>query len=238
MKISVWILSLLSINVLANECTIDEHFISANYEITANENENTRLKNANKDANKDAMLFEFHRQGNKVLQYFPKKGVSQVWSMNNDRISLIRAFDEYRHAIEYQPSELKQNTWHRIYQPLPVPNFTQWKMTSEQGTGCLLEQHYTGNELGAAYHIIWLPHLALVKRLEVKSARGSKEWMLSHFESNSLHATHLFSMINEYASTDYADIGDNESIPFLARMINQGFSPMDNKSKTVHHHSH
>lgn len=234
MKISVWILSLFSINLMANECTIDKHFISANYEVTVNKNENV----LEKSTDNDMTLFEFHRQKNKVLQHYPKRGISQVWSMNNDRISLLRAFDEYRHAIEYQPSELKQNVWHRIYQPLPVPNFTQLKKTSEQGSGCLFELHYTGNVSGAAYTVIWLPELELVKRLEVKTARGSKAWVLSHFESSSLQAKRLFSMINEYASTDYADIGDNESIPFLARMINQGFSHSDNQSKIAHHHTH
>ena len=48
-----------------------------------------------------------------------------------------------------------------------------------------------------------------------------------------------FSVWQAYQTTDYADVGDYESNPILAKMIRVGFSgPQESKQLKLHHGAH
>lgn len=232
MKVIVLFLSLFSFYSFAQECTNGADFISAQYEISRNGVlKNNTLKNKN-----SSTLFEFHRKGNRVLQRFSHTEFTNVWTQGaRERISLLRAFDEYQHAIEYQPNELSRKpNWQKIYQPVPVPNIEKMELVSQVAKGCELAEQYQLKSNGSEYQVTWLPKLKLVSYFQRKNSTVNNEWRLKSYQTNSDRSALLFTRYANFNSTDYADIGDNESIPFLAKMISQGFlSPQD-----ASHHQH
>jgi len=100
MKIFFVLLWLVSINISANECDISADTLSAYYQLShqASKGEQRKLP--------EPQLFQLHRDNYRVLQRNVSKGINDIWSQYGGRLSLTRAFDEYQHAIEYQPNEL------------------------------------------------------------------------------------------------------------------------------------
>ena len=236
MKIIIFLLSLFSFHGFAQECSSKANFISAEYEVYSNE----VFKKPKLNDNRASISFEFHRNSNRVLQRFSDVGFSNIWRQgSHGRISLLRSFDKYQHAIEYQPNELNHKpNWSSIYQPVPVPNIEKMELIAQTGTGCELTQQYQLKSNGIEYHLIWLPKLALVRYFQIKSSKVNKEWQLSSYQINSQRSASLFTQHANYHSTDYADIGDNESMPFLGKMISQGFSTEQSTSQNPHRRQH
>ncbi len=60
---------------------------------------------------------------------------------------------------------------------------------------------------------------------ELTITQGDKKshWKLQKIERNQDVINQFFAQRANYQSTDFADIGDNESDPFLIKMINLGF---------------
>lgn len=234
MKVIIIFLLLFSFHSFAQECTNEAEFISAQYEIS----EIVPVKGNSLKDNLSSTLLEFHRQGNRVLQRFSDVGFSNIWRQGaHGRISLLRAFDKYQHAIEYQPNELNHKpNWSSIYQPVPVPNIEEMELIAQTGRGCELIQQYQLKNNATEYRVTWLPKLALVSYFQIKSNKINKEWRLNSYQISSERSTALFTQYDNYRSTDYADIGDNESMPFLAKMINQGFSSTQSTSPKPHRH--
>ncbi|WP_085300320.1 hypothetical protein [Cognaticolwellia mytili] len=236
MKVIIIFLLLFSFHSFAQECTNEAKFISAQYEIS----EMVPVKGNSLKGNLSSTLLEFHRQGNRVLQRFSDVGFSNIWRQGaHGRISLLRAFDEYQHAIEYQPSELSYKpNWQSIYQPISIPALNEMVLLSQTGKGCELKQYYQLQTDSAEYRVTWLPKLALVSYFQIQSNTINKEWQLSSHQVSSERSTLLFREYDNYRSTDYADIGDNEAMPFLAKMINQGFSSAQVVNRQQHSHQH
>lgn len=236
MKIVLFFLSLFSINSFAKECQLAANSLSAQYQVTkqvspaANELEPTHTSD----------IIELHRNEKRVIQRFDHAGVSHVWSkMHNNRISLVRVFEQYQHAIEYQPNELNQKpNWDHINQLLPVPNISNMELVAKAGGGCQLTEKYRLTSGGKSYQLSWLPALALVSYFEIKTSKVTKQWKLISFEESSARSASLYTQYMNYSSTDYADIGDNESNPFLAKMIHQGFMASKPVSTELHSHHH
>ncbi len=74
-----------------------------------------------------------------------------------------------------------------------------------------------------------------MKFFELKSASLTRQWSLTNYQGTVEQIAALFTQYSRYQSTDYADVGDNESTPFLAAMINQGFSVSQN-TQALHTH--
>jgi len=219
MKIIVALLFTLSLSANAKECEVSADVISAYYQLdtqtTYNESKQPPVQ----------QLFELHRNNNQILQRNVSKGVNDIWSLHANRLSLSRAFDKYQHIIDYQPNELRyQPQWQDVFQLVAIPALNQLQLVEQKGTGCLLEQHYVLKDQHRGYQLVWLPNLRLVKSLKLQSAQLTRQWQLTKYQHNDEKVSALFKQYETYQTTDYADVGDNESIPFLAKMINQGFS--------------
>ena len=236
MKFIIFFLLLFSFYGFAQECTIKANVISAQYDILSKGS----FKEGDLENRSSSTLFEFHRKGNRVLQEFSQTGFSNVWTRGaHERISLLRAFEKYQHAIEYQPNELSHKpNWQRVYQPVPVPNVTEMELVSQTGKGCELTQQFRMKSNNSEYQVTWLPKLELVSYFQIKNDMINKEWRLKSYQINSERSELLFTRYANFSSTDYADIGDNESIPFLAKMINQGFSSTQVANRQQHSHQH
>lgn len=151
--------------------------------------------------------------------------------MHANRLSLSRAFEKYPYTIEYQSNELRyQPQWQDVFQLIATPELAQMQLVEQKGTGCLLEQHYVLKGKQKEYQLVWLPNLRLVKLFQLKNAKLTRQWQLTKYQHNAKQITALFTQYTSYQSTDYADVGDNEGIPFLATMINQGIFNADAQS--------
>jgi hypothetical protein len=229
MKIIAALLFTLSLTVSANECEISTDVISAYYQLDTQTTHQGLVKPTTQ------RLFELHRNKNQVLQRNVDKGVNDIWSLHANRLSLSRVFDKYQHIIDYQPNELRyQPQWQDVYQLVAIPAFSQMQLVEQKGSGCLLEEHYVlkskelkGNALKGqhqGYQLVWLPNLRLVKSLTLQSGQLTQQWQLTKYQQKDEKMSALFKQYETYQTTDYADVGDNEGIPFLAKMINQGFA--------------
>jgi hypothetical protein len=69
----------------------------------------------------------------------------------------------------------------------------------------------------------WLTHLRLVKTYSEVSSSGKATWTLEGMVSEADEVRKHFATRAGYQTTDYADIGDNESDPFFLKMMNLGF---------------
>ena len=224
MKIIAALLFTLSLSAIAKECEVSADVISAYYQL------DTQTTHHELKQPPVQQLFELHRNNNQILQRNVSKGINDIWSLHANRLSLSRAFDKYQHIIDYQPNELRyQPQWQEVFQLVAIPALNQMQLVEQKGSGCLLEEHYLlkGNTLKGQYHsfqLVWLPNLRLVKSLKLQSAQLTRQWQLTKYQHNDDKMSALFKQYETYQTTDYADVGDNEGIPFLAKMINQGFS--------------
>lgn len=241
MKIIAALLFTLSLNVSASECELSADVISAYYQL------DTQTTHHELKQPPVQQLFELHRNNNQILQRNVSKGINDIWSLHANRLSLSRAFDKYQHIIDYQPNELRyQPQWQDVSQLVAIPALSQMQLVEQKGSGCLLEEHYVlkgkvlkgntlkGKELKGqhqGYQLVWLPNLRLVKSLKLQSAQFTQQWQLTKYQHNDEKMSVLFKQYETYQTTDYADVGDNEGIPFLAKMINQGFSMSPSVSK-------
>lgn len=234
MKIIYLLMLTVSLSSTAKECKISPELLSAYYDF------NQQVSNSTKVKKSPTQLFELHRNSNRVLQRDVNQGVYDIWSYKANRLSLNRAFKQYRHVIEYQPQELGyQPRWHNIFQLVTTPDINAMTLVEQKKSGCQLEQHYVLNTKKSAYQLVWLPKLQLIKFFEITRGKQTRQWALTNYQADTEIITSLFDEYDNYQSTDYADIGDNESIPFLAAMINQGFS-ITQKTQVLHqgNHSH
>jgi hypothetical protein len=248
MKIIAALLFTLSLSASANECEMSADVISAYYQL------DTQTTDYELKQPPVQQLFELHRNNNQILQRNVGKGINDIWSLHANRLSLSRAFDKYQHIIDYQPNELRyQPQWQDVFQLVAIPALNQLQLVEQKGSGCLLEEHYVlkghvlkGNALKGQYHdfqLVWLPNLRLVKSLKLQSAQLTQQWQLTKYQHNDEKMSALFKQYESYQTTDYVDVGDNEGIPFLAQMINQGFSMSTSASRNNavvtnngHHH--
>jgi len=139
-------------------------------------------------------------------------------------VELTRYFDDYQQGIEYQASEIQGNTsWQQI-SDIITPKFIE-KMTLENSrdNACQKEQHYVLNTDKQSISLIWLPAIKLVKKLIISSKTTEYSWQLQQLDSSVEKVKLPFKKWQQYKTTDYADVGDNEDDPFLAKMINLGF---------------
>jgi len=224
MKIIAALLFTLSLSTSANECELSADVISAYYQL------DTQTTHHELKQPPVQQLFELHRNNNQILQRNVSKGINDIWSLHANRLSLSRAFDKYQHILDYQPNELRyQPQWQEVFQLVAIPALNQMQLVEQKGSGCLLEEHYVlKSNVSKGQHqdfqLVWLPNLRLVKSLKLQSAQLTRQWQLTKYQHNDEKISALFKQYETYQTTDYADVGDNEGIPFLAKMINQGFS--------------
>jgi hypothetical protein len=230
----------ISASSAANECKILPKVLSAYYDFNQQKANNVEQQKKEKTTAKKTQLFELHRYNNRVLQRDLSQGVNDIWSHNGNRLSLNRAFEQYQHTIEYQSNELRyQPKWQDIFNLVAIPDLNKMQLVGQKYSGCQLEQHYVHKIKTSEYQLVWLPNLQLVKFFKLKSPSLTRQWSLTNYQGSVEQIAALFTEYSRYQSTDYADVGDNESTPFLAAMINQGFSASQNtRALHTHHEAH
>ena len=194
--------------------------ISAHYQVTSRNS-----AQAGDSTTKQLVLW---RHKNSVAEQFPAKGITEIWERNHSNsIKLNRYFDAYQRGIEYSPSEVKNvnsdNDWSMKTQLVADSLLNKMNISNREGSGCEREETYLLTEKNYTATLVWLPAYRLVKSYHMQRGPLVQEWTLSKKTTDKNDINHFFSKYSDYKTTDYADIGDNESDPFLRKMIRLGF---------------
>lgn len=209
-----------SLNAQAEQqCTVDAQVLKASY--------------SQQQGAQSAQPFDLWRLNQQVAHQSHAQHIAELWQqLPNGQVRPIRYFEKYQRAIEYQPSELKHQgqavNWSQKYQ-LVHPQLLAQDYDTQTGEGCELEQHYTYKKGNQKLSLVWLPELKLVKKLTTSVQHDDGHWHqqgtleLVSYSADADEVAAQFKQWDTYQSTDYADVGDNEHDPFLAKMINQGF---------------
>lgn len=205
---------------MALEWCVAPEYLGAKYRMSAS-------LVASPDTPADVTQLFLWRRGEEVAHEYANKQVTEIWNrLVNGAIRPVRYFDEHQRGIEYQPGEVSTSgegrDWPTKYQLIPDTFFSQLTLEKTEGEGCNQEKHFELVNAQGQLKLVWLPEMRLVKYYEEKTGLRTIEWVLESVTAAD-DVDKAFEARASYQTTDYADIGDNESDPFLRKMINLGF---------------
>lgn len=201
--------------VNAEQCQTDPAELSAQYQVMQSNSLGQQIQTQ----------LNLFRHGSNVAYQYENQGITEYWhQQTNGAIALTRYFENDQRAIEYQASEVKNlGSWQQINEIMSPTLRAQMQPISSQGQGCELEQVWHLQQGQQEIHLVWLAQLNLIKQLTIKTSNATKTWQLQQTDTTASKVNAQFAHWQQYQSTDYADIGDNESDPFFSKMINLGF---------------
>jgi hypothetical protein len=228
-----------SLTIYANECQQPANLLTASYTITTTTEKGTQV----------SRQLELWRQPNAVLHRYPTTEITEGWEhVHNKIIKPTRYFDHYQRAIEYQPGERvhgKQDTdWSYRNQLISDAMLAIMTRTNQQGQGCDATETYALTDTRQELTLVWLPALQLVKSFHIKTPHKIIDWQQTELTFNETAIKQKFAMLSNYQSTDFADIGDDHTDPFLTKMVHQGFLEAgasgyyDTKGNAIGSHHH
>lgn len=200
-------------------CPQSSAVIGAKYKITLNKpNEKTS----------SSRYFVLLRNNNQVAHQYSGSAITEVWQQtNNASLRLVRYFDKYKRGIEYQPNEINngkgERNWDVKNQLITDKLIKSMQQKSVNGKGCDKVKRYTLKTNNKLINLEWLSQRRLLKTYSETTTSGKLKWKLVNIITNKNQINNVFSSREDYQTTDYTDIGDNESDPFLIKMINLGF---------------
>lgn len=200
------------------DCSFDKSVVGATYKVTTTDKESGR------QATHHISLW---RNGNRVAHEYPEKEMTEVWEkMQNDKLRMVHYFDHHKRGIEYEPDEIKirhtDSDWELKYQLVSNDLIRAMQLQSTQGTGCDKKENYTLTKGNRTLSLEWLAQQKLVSNFHEQTARKSVQWTLEGVVKDPKKVATIFNQRSRFLTTDYADVGDNESDPFLMKMINLG----------------
>lgn len=169
-------------------------------------------------------MLEYYRDGNVVAYSYPSQKITEIYTrLKNGNVALIKAFDAYKRAIEYDTIDIETEgdtiDWDS-HANLPSPSRMN---LLHNRVACSLSddlEHYIKRGKSTYIEMIWNKSKNLLVELELyKHKHLVYRYVLKNIEPIDQH----LKAVKSYESTDFADIGDNESDPFLAKLIDLGF---------------
>ena len=197
------------------QCQVNANELKAQYQVSNEANSGKKTKH----------MLTLYRHHNDVAYQYNNQGISEYWhQQHNGLIDLTRYFDHDKQGIEYQASEIKnKQSWQQIMQLISPKLRQKMQLISERENACQLEQKLQLIEGKKEILLTWLPQIKLVKKLTIITPTQTKHWQLLQLSTGAEKVAEQFAKWQRYKTTDYADVGDNEDDPFLAKMINLGF---------------
>lgn len=211
------IASLLLISPLASasQCALESQYVQANYQVNSEQTTNNTLA--------QAQQFTLWRTPHQVAEQGSE--LVEVWQqLSNQQIRPIRYFQGHQRGIEYQPSEVQgEQDWSTKYQLVSDDFIAKMTLKSEQGEGCEQLQNYQLVQGDTKIELAWLVNKKLVSSMRISKPQLTQTLTLDKVKFDKAAVMQQFANWDSFQTTDYADIGDNEGDPFLAKMINLGF---------------
>lgn len=200
----------------------NKKIIGAKYLIKQN------LSNKPGKAEKSEVL-QFWRMNEQVLLEYPDKKYAEIWEKSaNHQIRPVHFYDQYQRGIEYHPEDVSQNKnrkqWLVKYQLVDSFFLQTDKLVKQEKRNCKELSFYASDIESKKVVIAWLDAYQLPELVKVETSLNSVSWELQSLTTDVSQVAKAFKQRDDYQLTDYADIGDNESDPFLLKMVNLGFS--------------
>lgn len=220
MKVILLLISVITFSDVAyTACDINAGMVSAKYKVSR------QLKGAD---NKQVQHVVLWRNKNQVVHQYQERGISELWEpVTNGKLRLVRYFDQYRRGIEYAPEEINlgagESDWSLKYQLVSDQLIHKMNRLGSTGTDCEQLVSYALDQGHTSLRLDWLAERKLVKRFHEKTADADLVWELEDVVVDQKQIKQQLVQWANYQTTDYIDIGDNESDPFLMQMINLGF---------------
>ncbi|WP_096087003.1 hypothetical protein [Agaribacterium haliotis] len=223
-------LSSLALVLGCQKHSADTHDFAADYQC---ENISPELLVASYELHgQDERELSLWRNGAKVMHQYQPPNIVQFWALDkNQGIWHSQYFDDYQRGIEYEVRDLnaaeQADAWSSYWQFLPQSSIEKMHKLDSGGEGCNAWVQYQDKHEGMQLTLWWLSAFNLPARYEI-SKEGEQEpliqqWQLRSLSGNSADINQAFAVRSNYSSTDFADIGDSEDDPFLAKMIRLGF---------------
>lgn len=182
------------------------------------------------EGDKDQRQLNLWRFDSKVMQEYLPPAISIYWALDEKAgIWRTQYFDNHQRAIEYDAERLdqeqSQQRWQRYSQLLSNDEVAAMDKVGSYGQACSHVDYYTKLEGNKNYKLWWLSELNLPLRYEIKTegAVDPTIWTLVKLDKDLKRIQQGLAKRENYHATDFADIGDNESDPFLLNMMNLGF---------------
>lgn len=209
--------SLITQTAYAENCEAQASTLLAEYKIHTHSAKGDKTK-----------LLNLWRQQDVVAHEYPQTRITEAWEhVQNRLIKPTRYFDEHKRAIEYQPGESvhgkTETSWtyrNQLFSDTLLASMTPGHI---EGEGCQQQQIYTLDKDDAKWTLVWLPKLHIAKSFTVTSPSQTIEWNLTDLTFDAKSISAFFASRFAYQTTDFADIGDDHTDPFLTKMVHQGF---------------
>lgn len=196
-------------------CQVNAELLGAHYQVTK------RLTPDQTGMEKQIALW---RSKQKVLTVDGEQ--STTWfKLSNGSVQKTAHFDHFKRSIEYPAKPMTDDRWQQLWQFIPNSQKQKLTLIKRKQEGCWLQETYQWNNENThiAGELVWNKNLNLVTSLTLTQGEKKHSWQLESIEHNEDVIVQAFGLRATYPNTDFADIGDNESDPFLAKMINLGF---------------
>ncbi|GIU48174.1 hypothetical protein TUM4438_28970 [Shewanella sairae] len=151
----------------------------------------------------------------------------ELWDANGE---YVRYFPAQQRSISYRKGDLLSLNMHFDYEqlshlipPSALQSLTQVKPTANNVINdvCPASEYYQGQLGHSQFEIDWVGHLALPANMHIHQDGMQQQYQLVAIKTLSDKA--FSALTANYRDLDFADVGDNESDPFIAEMIHQGF---------------
>ncbi|WP_233269128.1 hypothetical protein [Paraglaciecola sp. L1A13] len=199
------------------QCDVSSSTLSASYQL---ESTNGLHQHAS-----DLVLW---RNGRTVAHQYLQTHITESWYLSsNQQIKPTRYFDTQQRAIEYQPGEKvhgkAESDWDYRNQLISNSLLSQLDIIKETGTGCERTQFYSKTIGGTQINVKWLVGQALPSYYSWTKGAKHETWTLQKVNHDDKQISDFFAHLGNYQTTDFADIGDDHSDPFLNKMVTLGF---------------
>lgn len=192
------------------------------------------------------------RQGHSVAIHYSDANITDLWTkLKSGRMILTRYFNKHERGISYEPNEMpkemRKNTWDDKFQLLHQEAIDAMTLKSTTKEACAQVQTRTSKNKHNQVKLQWLPKQRLIAEYTANISGNQTSLVLESVDHNPRHIKQYFAILEGFDTTDYADIGDMESDPFLSKMINLGFIEhgpsgfYDSEGNDIgedHHHGH
>lgn len=150
----------------------------------------------------------------------------EAWHKNGE---YVRYFPAEKRSISYRRGDLLAlniaSDIDRQFHLIAPHTLAQLSLVDSSQGQCYAQQQYRNahnkNEAEPLVSIDWLPQLSLPKSLTINTGDQRISYQLTTLKA--INGDSFNRLIADYQDLDFADVGDSESDPFIAKMITQGF---------------
>ncbi|MGL4580803.1 MAG: hypothetical protein ACRCVV_12265 [Shewanella sp.] len=148
--------------------------------------------------------------------------IFEQWTSHGE---YVRYFPAEKRSVTYRKGDLRalniQQDRDQLYYVVSPKLPTLMTKTQVQQQRCFEIQAFAGNVNGLESQLLWIDTIGLPYQFTLGTTQPNLDYKMVAVEPFSPDA--YSALTQDFQDMDFADVGDNESDPFLAKMIKQGF---------------